>query len=115
MLPFCILPKLIPRDDLKLFNCLNEMNDKQSRDFKTSYDGSIESEGDFDLTNESMESNCTIQSNRFHNVIQNKAESHKILNSHSQAEFDLINKRFYLQQIECNYNYSYLFYSQIFY
>ena len=97
-----------------MFNCLNEMSDKkQSRDFKSSYDGSMESEGDFDLTNESMESDCTIQSNCFQKVIHNKAEqkqnflsefsSHKLNDAHLQAEFDLINKQFYSQQIECNF------------
>lgn len=96
------------------------MNDKSSLiklDFKSSYDGSVESECDFDLANESMDSNCTIQSNYYQKVILNKAEEKQtFLNEFSsdkvsgdlQAEFDLINKRFYLQQIECIYIYFFL-------
>ncbi len=85
------------------------MYNNNKANIKSSYDESIESsEGDFDMTCESIESNCTNQSPHFyyHRIMLNKAEEKKsFLNESSelQHEYDLINKQFYLQQIECKY------------
>ena len=82
------------------------MNNSNKTNIKSSYDESIESsEGDFDMTYESIESNCTNQSHSYyHRIMLNKAKEKKsFLNESSelQHDYDLINKQFYLQQIEC--------------
>lgn len=85
------------------------MNEKQSNklSIKSSYDGSLESEDDFNLTIDSIESNCSIQSNYYQKVMSNqKEQKDTFLNDsgddlHLQTEFDSINKQFYSEQIEC--------------
>lgn len=72
------------------------MNDKQFN-VKSSYDGSIEeSDADFDLTTDSIDS--LQSSNYYHRVMLNKQH---FISTQLQNEYDSLSKEFYTQQLEC--------------